>query len=106
MNLSDRIARLEARLKPNANVPVFIIQMDESRGDSSQPLFTEHAGVRWTHDETAETVEEFKERAKAAALKIFRQTSKLDALWLFVQRPRLTKDQWLAKYGPEKASTP
>lgn len=97
MNLNDRIARLEARLQPNMNIPVFMVVMD-GRGDCSQPFFIEHEGSTWTQ-EPGEPLANLQERAKQAALRSFRPTGRFDTLFLVARRPGLTQEQWMTRYS-------
>ena len=86
MNISDRIARLEERLRAagQTNVPVFIVTMDDG-GDKAQPLFVELGGKTWWQ-EPEESAEDFKERVTSAALAVFRPKGKFTPLFLAAQR--------------------
>lgn len=93
-----RIEALEATvIRSGDTVPIIMIELFE-RGDPCDPVFTEHDGHRWTQEE-GETIDAFKERAQAAALKVFKRTGPNDVLPLVFQRPRLTLEKWRAKHG-------
>lgn len=102
MNLADRIARLEAKLRPaeHSNTPVFMVTLD--RGDPSQPFSIEHDGETWTQA-PHEPLDQFNARARAAALSKFRPTGKHPVLFLVAKRPPLTREQWIKKWGPSGA---
>lgn len=90
MNISDRIARLEGRLRAaaQAKFPIFIVTMDGG-GDKAQPLFAELDGNTW-RQEPEESAEHFKGRATRAALAVCRPKGKFPTLFLAVQRPAPT----------------
>lgn len=94
--LSKRVAALEERAAPALDVPVFVISMD-GRGDTSQPMFTDYGGHTWTQL-PGESREAFAERAKAAALKVFKPEGPHPTLFLVLQHPRYTREKWLERF--------
>ena len=88
MNLGDRIARLEARLRPTLGqtVPVLTMQVAFSDSDKSKPLEINHGGQLWRQAE-GESANAFKERAKAGALAAFKPSGRFPVLMLVARHP-------------------
>lgn len=101
--LKLRIKAIEERLNPNvAAAPLFFVTLD--RGNPSKPYSVEYDGETWTQEKN-ETFDEFRERAKAGALRHRPPIGRFAVIFLCATRPSFTEEEWLELY-PDKPGEP
>ncbi len=103
MNLADRIARLEARLRPLAlYVPVVYVNPWRELTGSDDPIrhWCCNDGRRWDR-EPGESDEAFMARAKAGALSGRKGPGPVAEIRLSALRPQITREQWMERHGPD-----
>jgi hypothetical protein len=97
--LNRRLMALEEQFgTANTIVPTFLIIME--RGNPAKPYSIENDGETWTQGPD-ESLDDFKARAVAGAALQPIPKGRHPVRMLLATRPRFTKDEWLAVYGPD-----